>query len=740
MSFNLSTEALAGASARRPWAVIGLWMLVLAGSIVVAVTLLGSALTTEVEFTNNPESQRGEELLEARLRGPEQANEIVVVRSPTLTVDDPSFRGHVESLYGDVLALGDEIIDRGVNYYLTGDETLVSADRNTTIMPFAMAGTTVDADRNIGKVLSIIEEADGREGFQVLISGQASVGTDFQHAAERDLQRGEAIGVPIALIVLLVVFGALVAAFIPLILAIASITVAIGATALIGQGFEFSFFVTNVIVMMGLAVGIDYSLFIVSRYREERAQGLAKLDAIGNAGATASRAVFFSGVTVVLALLGMLIIPTTIFRSLASGAILVVVISVLVSLTLLPALLGLLGDRVDSLRVPFIGRRWTRRSINNGGGFWDRVTRTVMRYPVLSLAATAGLLIALAVPYLDINTGSAGVSTLPDGFRSKEGFRILEEEFSYGLVSPAEIVVNGDIDSASVQGAIQRLEESLEADPAFGPLTMETNGVRDLALLSVPVAGDPTSDEAMDSVRRLRETHIASAFAGVEAEALVTGATAMNIDYLDVTSGYTPIVFLFVLGLSFLLLTVVFRSLVVPLKAIIMNLLSVGAAYGALVLVFQKGFGNELFGFQQVETIEAWVPLFTFCILFGLSMDYHVFLLSRIRERFAQTGDNNESVAFGLRTTAGIITGAALIMVAVFGGIAAGDLVMFQQMGFGLAIAVLLDATVVRSVLVPASMRLLGEWNWYLPSALRWLPEVRTEGRSQGVPSSTQAS
>ncbi|MDO8612927.1 MAG: MMPL family transporter, partial [Dehalococcoidia bacterium] len=696
--------------------------------------LLSDALTNEVGFTNNPESKRGEILLEDRLRGPEKVNEIVIVRSADRTVDDPAFRAFVEGLYADVAALGPDVIAQGASYYHTGDESLVSADRRTTILPFVMAGDETQADENIDDVLKVVREADGGGGFSVLITGGASINKDFQEVSESDLQTGEAFGIPIALVVLVIVFGTVTAALVPLVLGVFSIVVAVGLTALLGQGFEFSFFVTNVITMMGLAVGIDYSLFVVSRYREERSRGREKLEAISTAGATASRAVFFSGMTVVFALLGMLIVPTTIFRSLAAGAIIVVIVSVLVSLTLLPAILGILGDKVDALRLPFTGRRPAHESGSRPGGFWDRVTRTVMRHPVVSLVATAALLIALAVPYIDIQTGSAGVGTLPDGRQSKEGFLVLEKDFSFGLVSPAEIVIDGDVNGPEIQQSIQRLEDELGQDPSYGRGTLQVNDSGDLALFSVPVAGDPSGDETIAAIERLRGEYIPRAFSGAEAEVLVTGITAKDMDYYDVTNSYTPIVLAFVLGLSFVLLTVVFRSLVVPLKAIVMNLLSVGAAYGLLVLVFQKGVGNELFGFQKVDIIEAWVPLWTFSILFGLSMDYHVFLLSRIRERFLQTQNNSESVAFGLRSTAGIITGAALIMAGVFGGIAAGQLVMFQQMGFGLAVAVLLDATIVRSILVPAAMQLLGARNWYLPSVLRWLPEMRMERKDGAAP------
>ena len=352
-----------------------------------------------------------------------------------------------------------------------------------------------------------------------------------------------------------------------------------------------------------------------------------------------------------------------------------------------------------------------------------------MRQPVISLILGGGLLIAALVPFFDINTGSSGVSSMPDGIESKEGFLILDQEFSAGEVTPAQIVIDADIDSPAVQDGVDRLTAALEGDATFAaPRPLEVNEARDLAVLTVPVEGDALSAESQDAIKRLRGTYIPAAFEDAPgATVLVTGEAAFNMDFFKIADDAAYVVFPFVLGISFLLLMVVFRSIIVPIKAIILNLLSVGATYGLLVLIFQKGVANEVFGFQQAETIEAWIPIFLFAVLFGLSMDYHVFLLSRIRERFDQTQNNTESVAFGIRSTGRLITGAALIMVTVFWGFAAGDLVGLQQMGFGLGTAVLLDATIVRMVLVPASMRLLGRWNWYLPGWLAWLPDLRVE-------------
>ena len=443
-------------------------------------------------------------------------------------------------------------------------------------------------------------------------------------------------------------------------------------------------FVQQMITMIGLAVGIDYSLFIVSRYREERIRGLEIDDAIALAGATASRAVFFSGLTVVFALAGLMMIPMNIFLSLAMGTITVVLAAVAASLTLLPAVLKIMGDNVNRLSIWIPGLRkrcegakcLDEEHEEGHFSFWDRFARVVMRRPVISLVVTVAVLLAASFSYLDIKIGTSGVSTVPDRFLGKQGFEALQQDFGFGGNSPAEIVIDGDVSSAQVDEAIARLLSSLEADAEFGPASpLEVNEAGDLGLLSVSLVGDATSDATIRAVRQLRDEYVPAAFNEVDVDVLVGGYTAGQIDFFDTASTFQPYVIAFVLALSFLLLMVVFHSLVIPIAAIIMNLLSVGAAYGVLVLVFQKGFGNDIFGFPKVEVIEAFIPLMLFAILFGLSMDYQVFLLSRIKEQYDKTGDTAESVIYGVGSTAGLITGAALIMVAVFGGFAAGELV-----------------------------------------------------------------
>jgi RND superfamily putative drug exporter len=736
---RLSPERLARASSRHPWRTIGIWVVVIVSMGIVSSRLLGDVLSQEFEFTNEPESVRAQDVIDEKFEtnGAEDT-EFVIVQSGSLTIEDARFEQAVKELRDEISTLDGEILaSPPMTYYDLVEQSpelaagLVSRDGRATLIAVALKDTELST---IEELRSVAEQ--GRpDGFTVQVAGQGVLFADFTEIAEEDLQRGESIGIGAALIVLIVVFAAVVAAIAPIVMALFAIAVALGLVSLIGQVVSFNLFVTNMVTMIGLAVGIDYSLFIVSRYREERKKGFPKLEAIGAAGATANRAVFFSGLTVVIALLGMLIIPANIFASLASGAILVTLASLAASMTLLPAIVGLLGDRVNWPRLA------RRARIDSGhdpkGGFWDRLTRGVMAYPVVYLLLSVAILGGLGSFYFQLNRGtSQNVSQLPDDFRSKQAFLTLQREFAGGVTDPARIVITGDVESTSAQAAIGELQQAIADNEAFAPQT-QVNASRDGSAVVVDAffKSDPSNEAAFQGIRDLRSTIVPAAFEGADGvEVLVGGNTAFFTDFLDVADRYQWAVLAFVLGLSFILLTVVFRSIVVPVKAIIMNLLSVGAAYGAVTLVFQEGFGigffNALgFQFQQVEAIEAWLPLFLFSVLFGLSMDYHVFLLSRIREEYDKTRDNTEAVAYGLRTTAGIITGAALIMVAVFTGFAAGRLGPLQQMGFGLAVAVLMDATIVRTLLVPASMRLLGDWNWYLPRWLRWLPEVHVEGR-----------
>jgi len=708
------TERLGRAASRHPWRTIGAWVAAIVVAIGLSAVLLPGNLTTNGHVTGSPESARAERLFFDRFPPDKNAvDELVVVRSETLTAREPAFRQFGARLLAQARATG--VVYRA-------RVLAVSQDTHAVLI-----GIQRKAD--VDDLLPVVERANGQDGFTVVMTGEGTLDHDFNDLSQHDLKSGELqVGLPAALIILLLVFGTVVAGVIPLVMAIIAIIVALGLCAIIAAGFTLSVFVVNMLTGMGLALGIDYSLFVVSRYREERVGGLAEHESIAAASATASRAVLFSGSVFVIALTGMLLVPSNIMKSLAVGAISVGIVSVVAALTLLPALLGLLGDRVNALRLPFVGR-----SIGSGGEgrFWGAVVRGVLRRPVIYLVTFSALLIALAVPTIGLNLGASGVSTLPNRLESKQGYDALAQDFPQASSSPALIAVNGNVRTTEVRAAIQNLRARLARDPVFGrsDLRFATDGTA--AAIGVEVGGDKTGEQALDAIRHLRSAIIPEAFRGTNVEVLVGGDTADNVDYIDAMNAWLPPVFLFVLGLSFILLTIAFRSIVVAGTSIALNLLSVGAAYGLVVLVFLHGIGSGLLGFQKVDAIDAWVPLFLFSVLFGLSMDYQVFLLSRIKERYDLSGSTEEAVTHGVASTARLITGAALIIVAVFSGFAMGDLVMFQQMGFGIAIALLIDATIIRSVLLPAAMGLLGRWNWYLPSWLEWLPRIQIEAEQR---------
>jgi putative drug exporter of the RND superfamily len=726
------TELLARSCSRHPWRTIGAWI----GAVVLAIAALAlvfGSLTTNGHPTNDPESQRADEkIAQSFPPDPSRATtDLVVVSSPRFTVDSPQFRAFVLRLAAAGRATGG--VENARIYYETRDRTQVSRDRHALLIPIVVPDTD-----QAGPVEHVVDRADESPAFDVGVTGNQSSDYDFNQLSQHDLKSGELkFGVPAALVILILVFGAIVAGLVPLLMAIISIVVALGFVAVLSQPFNLSVFIINMLTGMGLALGIDYSLFVVSRYREERGGGRRQFDAIAGAGATASSAVLVSGTAFVVAMCGMMIVPNNVMRSLALGAILVGVVSVVAALTLLPALLGLMGDRVNALRIPFFGRASLEQA-NPEGRFWSAIVTRVLSAPVVSLVVAVALLLALAAPLTGLKVGSNGVTTLPDRFPSKRGFLALQQYFPRATTNPVRIVSDhaSDPEVAAAFAAVRSQLASNREYVGRGDVLTSPDG--QTKLLQIAVRGDPEGPAAITAVRHLR-SDITSAFSGTEATVLVGGDSAETADYLDSVSKPAPYVFLLVLGLTFILLTVVFRSLVIAGTAVVLNLLSVGAAYGLLVLVFQDGWATSLLGFSHVQTIEAWVPLFLFSVLFGLSMDYQVFLLSRIRERYDASGDTNDSVLHGVASTARIITGAALIIVAVFLGFAMGDLVMFQQMGFGVAVALLIDATIIRSIVLPSAMKLLGRWNWYLPRWLEWLPRVEAEGSGPARPATTSS-
>ena len=798
---TLSPGSLASFSARRPWWTLLGFALVMVAALGSCISLVPDALDGDDGPTKTLEFERAENLERQRFAGLDEGNgdgghtgpnregrptmtEFILISSDSSVPGDAAFTTFLLGAAAEIAESADELVVGNLAEY----ETQVSEDGTTLLIIVQVFESHED---DIQFLIDAAEELS-EDGFLVQVFGDASLNHTFETLAEEDLTSGESIGIGVALIILALVFGAVVAAVIPILLAIAAIFIAIGLTGVVGQFVELNEFVPNIMTMMGLAVGIDYSLFILSRYREERAKGLSEADAVDKAWATAGRAVVFSGITVVFALLGMLLIPERVFQAFGVGSILVVLVAVFTSLTLLPAMVGIMGDKVNAVKAPpiptlvmfgigvaIVGFMWgigpnvmfvsaivfllliisslARRfaglripgfgggdedaSEDSLGGFWNTITIAVMKKPLISMLAATAFLLILAYFFLELEKGTSGIAVLPDDEPAKQAFQTLDDKFGFGSDAPALVVIDGDVGSESFRIAIDNLEAAMIAEPGLNDPEIRIETTVDLATLKSQIPGDPNNQQALVTIRRLRDELIPTAFEGVPIasyDAYVGGLSAQTVDAVKMTDDYMPIVIGTVLALSFILLLFAFRSITISIASIIMNLLSVGAAYGLVVLVFQKGFMIDLFGFEQVEQIEFWLPLFMFSILFGLSMDYHVFMLSRIKERYDETGKAPESVAFGLRTTASIITGAALIMVAVFGGFALGQIAFFQAMGFGLGAAVLLDATIVRSLLVPSVMCLLGERAWYFPKWLEWMPNISIEGTPSGTQSANE--
>jgi RND superfamily putative drug exporter len=720
---------LAELATRRPGRVLAVWGAVVLVSLGLVGGLLGSALTSDSSLTNHPESTAAQDLIDARLPTRDAVDEVIVVRSERAVVSDPAYAAHVRGLVAQARRSGS--VKQISSYLDPGGSVLVSADRHATVLPVIVAGPE---DVRIEDLVSLVERTDGSAGFAAHITGTNTLDRDFTELSASDLSKGELqFGLPAALVVLLLVVGTLVGVAIPMLMAIISIIVALGVTAVIGQAFPLNLFIVNMVVAMGLALGIDYSLFIVSRLREERHRGSATREAILTVSNTATRAVVFSGTAFALAMIAMLLVPDTTLRSLGLGAVIVGLVSIVVALTFHPALLMVLGDRVDRLRVPWLGRR-IAASAGEEGPVWRRAVHAVMRRPAISLIATTVLLLALASPVLGLSMGAAGTSSLPDETVAKQGLLALQRDFPSGATDPVNIVVDRSPKDPATQQGLTRLRARLATDRDFAARALDLQSGPRIAVASVPLTVEPSSERASAAVDRLRDDYVPAAFGAAANGVFVGGAPAEARDSFAVDGGWLPIVIAFVLTLSFVLLMLAFRSIAIPLTAIAVNLLSVGAAYGILVLVFQKGVGTDLLGFTEVERIDAWVPIFLFSVLFGLSMDYQVFLLSRIHERWTATGDTRESIVHGVASTARLITGAAAIIIVVFTGFATGQLVAFQEMGFGIAVALALDATLVRLLLIPAAMRLLGERNWYLPRWLAWLPDLQVEGHRPQAP------
>jgi RND superfamily putative drug exporter len=572
-------------------------------------------------------------------------------------------------------------------------------------------------------------------GITTYLSGFPAINHDTQKIYNEDLAKGETLAIPIALIVMLFMFGTLAGIAVPFAFAAVTIPSTLGAVWVIAHFMDMAVYVTNIVSLIGLAIAVDYSMLVVFRYREELEKQDSAQEALIETMKTAGRATLFSGAVVAVGLALLVFMPVPFMRSMGVGGLLVPLFSIAASATFLPALLAVMGRKVNRFRV--IPRRIIQNRASGKPGVWSRLARSIMRRPIPYLVVGGGLMIAVALPALGLHVTSGDNRGVPLTKESTRGFELLRETLGAGALAPNQIVIDaegpGGASAPSVRAAENRLVAELRRDPEVKPSTilspsllprgpagrriaernslLSANG--EVAQIRVAGHGDSGTKEAQDLVDRIRDTYIPRAGFD-DAEVVLTGAPAFGVDFVDIAYGAFPWLVLAVLVISYLLLLRAFRSLLLPLKAVLLNLLSVSATYGVLVLVFQHGLHSSL-GLEGTPQIEGWIPIFLFAMLFGLSMDYEVFLLSRIREEWDRRHDNEEAVAYGLEHTGRIITAAALIMIAAFSGFTAGSFVGLQEFGVGLSAAILLDATIVRAILVPALMKLLGDWNWYLP-------------------------
>ena len=668
----------------------------------------------------NGESGRAERALyDADLR-PNHEN--VLIQDETLTVADPEFRAAVEEV---TARLSQAQYVRSVESPPGGGA--VSADQRSALVEFEITGDDLEAEDRLAPSEDAIEsvQADHPE-LLVEQFGNVSSNKELNDTFTEDLLQAEVLSLPITLLILVIAFGSLVAALVPLLLGFSAVIAAMSLVAIPSQLSPVDSNVSSVILLIGLAVGVDYSLFYLRREREERAAGRDERTALEVAAATSGRAVLISGLTVIVAMAGMFLSGDKTFYSFAEGTILVVAIAMFASLTVLPAVLAWLGDRVEKGRLPFLGRR-------RGAGesrFWSATVDRVTRRPWLSILIAGGALVALSVPALNMKIVVSSVDDLPQDLPVIETYNRLKDAFPKEGVT-VDVVVEGDDVRSDVQAQagislLQRRAESSDFVLGSTEVTYSKDGT--VALVEIPTVGNGNDDESTAALNEVRDEMIPATVGGIPGvTANVTGDAAASKDFRDQLVDRLPLIFAFVFALAFLLMLVTFRSIVIPIKAIVLNLLSIGAAYGVLVLVFQEGYGEDLLGFTSNGGVTSWLPLFLFVILFGLSMDYHVFILSRVREAYDGGMSTSDAVRHGISTTAGTVTSAALVMVFVFSVFITLTFLDFKEMGVGLAVAVLIDATIVRGVLLPASMKVLGDWNWYLPKWLEWLPHGAAE-------------
>jgi uncharacterized membrane protein YdfJ with MMPL/SSD domain len=607
-----------------------------------------------------------------------------------------------------------------------GNAGQVSKDGRAALLTFQIAGDPMTASDRVAPALAAtVAVQRAHPGLFVGEFGDGSVNKAVNTRLNQDFQKAELTSVPVTLVILVLAFGALVAAGVPLLLGLTAVAAALGLTSLFSHLLHVDQSISSVILLIGLAVGVDYSLFYLRREREERARGYSPADALERAAATSGRAILISGFTVMIAMTGMFLMGSQVFSSFGMGTVLVVAIALVGSLTVLPAVLSKLGDRVDRGRVPFMHRRAT----DGESRFWGRIVGTVLRRPLLWGGCAAALLVVLAIPAFSIHTVNSGAQGLPRDLTVMQVYDRIQKVFPGGA-GPAVVVISArDVTTPAVAAGIAELKRSaLTTGEMHQPISSDISGSHQAARVMIPLAGQGTDAVSNHALERLRNVVIPATIGKVPGVTVRTsGWTAGSMDFNNSMKSHAPLVFAWVLGLAFVLLLVTFRSIVIPLKAIVLNLLSVGAAYGVLVLIFQQGRLESLLGFTSIGGVTDWLPLFLFVILFGLSMDYHVLILSRVKEDHDGGMRTEDAVGHGISATASVVTSAAAVMVAVFAIFATLAMIDFKMMGVGLAVAVLLDATIVRAILLPSAMKLLGDWNWYLPRWLEWLPEFRIE-------------
>jgi uncharacterized membrane protein YdfJ with MMPL/SSD domain len=662
----------------------------------------------------------------------ERAGEEVLIENPSGPLAGSVYRAAVADLVARLSRTPSVAAIRSP--LVPGNVGQVSKDGRAALVFFQITGDPDTAQNRVAPALAAT--AAVAHAYPRLFIGELGLGSANKAGNKLisdDFHKAEATSLPITLIILVLAFGALVAAGLPLLLGFTAVLAALGLTDLLSHLLHVDPSITSVILCIGLAVGIDYSLFYLRRAREERAHGRTPADALQAAAATSGRAVLISGFTVMIAMTGMFLMGNQTFTSFGMGTVLVVAIALVGSLTVLPAALSRLGDRVDRGRIPGLDRL---RAKPGESRFWAPIVGVVLRRPVLWGGAAVALLVALAIPAFSLHTVSAGMQALPPNLPVSQVYQRVQKEFPGGAVPETVVVSAPDVTASRVTAGIVALERgALQTRRMYQPITVDVSTSHQAARVSIPLAGTGTDAASMAALGVLRNDVIPATIGRVPGVTVhTTGLAGTTLDFNNTMKSHAPYVFAFVLGLAFVLLLVTFRSIVISFTAIVLNLLSVGAAYGVLVLGFQRGHLHWLLGFSPIGGIVNWLPLFLFVILFGLSMDYHVFILSRIREAHDNGMSTADAVAHGIKASAGVVTSAAIVMVAVFGLFATLGEIIFQMLGVGLAAAILIDATIIRAVLLPATMKVLGDWNWYLPSWLEWLPRVTTEPAAGPTP------